>query len=93
MRARYGFATPDAIHLGADIASGCDAFPTNDIRITRFQDMDVDLIGANLWRHMETISRFAIDYAIHVRLVSLLAGFCGDLLEADYALGLHHREG
>ena len=48
IRARYGFATPDAIHLGAALASGCDVFPTNDIRLTRFQDMHVDLIGANL---------------------------------------------
>jgi predicted nucleic acid-binding protein len=34
IRARYGFRTPDAIHLAAAVVSGCDVFLTNDYRLT-----------------------------------------------------------
>ena len=44
IRARYGFATPDAIHLGAAVASGCDVFLTNDNRLARFGEMSVEVV-------------------------------------------------
>lgn len=33
LRARYGFKTPDAIHLAAAIVGECDLFLTNDRRL------------------------------------------------------------
>ena len=48
IRARYGFATPDAIHLGAAVASGCDVFLTNDNRLARFGEMSVEVVEGNL---------------------------------------------
>ncbi len=48
IRARYGFATPDAIHLGAALASGCDVFLTNDNRLARFSEMSVEVIEGDL---------------------------------------------
>ena len=48
IRARYGFATPDAIHLGAAMAAGCDVFLTNDSRLSRFKEMSVEVVGDNL---------------------------------------------
>ena len=47
IRAQYGFATPDAIHLGAAMVSGCDVFLTNDNRLTRFSEMSVEVVGDN----------------------------------------------
>lgn len=35
LRARYGLKTPDALHLAAAIASGCEQIWTNDGRLTR----------------------------------------------------------
>lgn len=46
-RARYGLRTPDAIHAATAIASGCDAFLTNDRDFRRLQDLDV-LVLADL---------------------------------------------
>ena len=48
IRARYGFATPDAIHLGAAMAAGCDVFLTNDNRLARFVGMNVEVVGEGL---------------------------------------------
>ena len=48
IRARYGFATPDAIHLGAAVASGCDVFLTNDNRLARFGEMSVEVVEGNM---------------------------------------------
>jgi hypothetical protein len=36
IRARYGFKTPDAVHLAAAIVTSCDVFLTNDHRLDRF---------------------------------------------------------
>ena len=47
IRAQYGFATPDAIHLGAAIGADCDVFLTNDNRLARFREMSVEVIGNN----------------------------------------------
>lgn len=48
IRARYGFRTPDAIHLGAALASGCDVFLTNDNRLSRFSEVSVEVVGESL---------------------------------------------
>ena len=48
IRAKYGFRTPDAIHLGAALASDCDVFLTNDNRLSRFLDIRVEVVGENL---------------------------------------------
>jgi predicted nucleic acid-binding protein len=44
IRARYGFRTPDAIHLAAAVVSGCDVFLTNDHRLDRFPEIAMDVI-------------------------------------------------
>jgi predicted nucleic acid-binding protein len=44
IRARYGFKTPDAIHLAAAVVSSCDMFLTNDHRLDRFTDISMDVI-------------------------------------------------
>lgn len=35
LRARYGLKTPDALHLAAAQTHGCEAFWTNDTRLSR----------------------------------------------------------
>lgn len=45
IRATYGFRTPDAIHLAAAVASGCDAFLTNDRALVRFVGITVECVG------------------------------------------------
>jgi predicted nucleic acid-binding protein len=44
IRAQYGFKTPDAIHLAAAVASGCDVFLTNDHRLDRFTDITLEVV-------------------------------------------------
>jgi predicted nucleic acid-binding protein len=44
IRAAYPFKTPDALHLAAAAEAGCDAFLTNDQRLTRFPDIRVEVI-------------------------------------------------
>jgi predicted nucleic acid-binding protein len=44
IRARYGFRTPDAIHLAAAVIAGCDVFLTNNYRLQRFPDIAMDVI-------------------------------------------------
>jgi uncharacterized protein len=44
IRARYGFRTPDTMHLAAAVVSGCDVFLTNDHRLDRFPDIAMDVI-------------------------------------------------
>jgi predicted nucleic acid-binding protein len=44
IRARYGFKTPDSIHLAAAIESGCDRFLTNDARLSRFTGIAVEIL-------------------------------------------------
>jgi predicted nucleic acid-binding protein len=46
LRARYGFRTPDAIHLAAALVSGCDLFLTNDHRLDKCTDMRVEVLSA-----------------------------------------------
>ena len=44
IRAKYGFKTPDAIHLAAAVVSGCNVFLTNDHRLDRFNDMAIEVV-------------------------------------------------
>ena len=48
IRARYGFTTPDAIHLGAAIVAECDLFLTNDNRLARFNEIIVEVVEESL---------------------------------------------
>lgn len=45
IRARYGFKTPDAIHLACAIESDCDIFLTNDDQLKKFDEIVVELIN------------------------------------------------
>ena len=44
LRARYGFKTPDALHLAAAIVHGCDRFLTNDTRLNACTDIAIDVM-------------------------------------------------
>jgi predicted nucleic acid-binding protein len=44
LSARYGFRTPDAIHLAAAIEHNCDLFLTNDNRLRRCTKIAVETI-------------------------------------------------
>jgi predicted nucleic acid-binding protein len=45
LRVRYGVKTPDAIHLAAAVASGCDVFLTNDHRLASFPGIAVEVLS------------------------------------------------
>lgn len=46
IRARYGLRTPDALHLAAAQLAGCDAFWTNDKRLSEASHgLAIDVIG------------------------------------------------
>jgi predicted nucleic acid-binding protein len=45
LRARYGFKTPDAIHLAAAIINGCDVFLTNDYRLDKCTEVTVEVVA------------------------------------------------
>jgi predicted nucleic acid-binding protein len=44
IRARFNFKTPDAIHLAAAVENGCDAFLTNDQRLSRFPGIAIEVV-------------------------------------------------
>lgn len=44
IRAEFGFATPDAIHLAAAVLGRCDVFLTNDRRLQRFSRIVVEFL-------------------------------------------------
>jgi uncharacterized protein len=44
IRAQFGFATADAIHIAAALVAGCDIFLTNDHRLNRTVGIQVDVI-------------------------------------------------
>jgi predicted nucleic acid-binding protein len=44
LRARFGFGTPDAIHLAAAIIAECDVFLTNDDELGRCTEIAVELL-------------------------------------------------
>lgn len=41
LRAKHGLRTPDAIQIAASLNAGCEAFLTNDKRLSRVQDLRV----------------------------------------------------
>ena len=41
IRSRYGFKTPDAIHLAAANLANCELFLTNDPRLNRFTELQI----------------------------------------------------
>ncbi|MBC8114951.1 MAG: PIN domain-containing protein [Candidatus Saccharimonas sp.] len=43
VRARYGFKTPDALHLAAALEVGCDLFLTHDQALSRFTELTVEV--------------------------------------------------
>ena len=45
LRARYGYKTPDAIHLATGIESGVAAFLTGDIRLQTCLEVRVEVIA------------------------------------------------
>ena len=44
LRARYGFKTPDAIHLAAAVTAKCDFFLTNDHHLERCREIAVETL-------------------------------------------------
>ena len=44
VRARYGFKTPDALHLAAALEAGCDLFLTHDQALSRFTELTVEVL-------------------------------------------------
>jgi uncharacterized protein len=46
IRSRYGFKTPDAIHLAAATVSNCELFLTNDSRLDQFTGLPVETLSA-----------------------------------------------
>ena len=45
LRARHGVRTPDALHLAAAVASGCDVFLTNDLRLAHVPGIPVEVVA------------------------------------------------
>lgn len=45
LRARYGFKTPDAIHLACAIVAGADVFVTGDANLARCTELPVEIIS------------------------------------------------
>jgi uncharacterized protein len=45
LRARYGFKTPDALHLAVAIVAGCDLFLTNDHRLDKCPEITVEVVA------------------------------------------------
>ena len=44
IRADHGIGVLDALHLAAAVAGGCEAFLTNDARLSRFPDIQIALL-------------------------------------------------
>jgi predicted nucleic acid-binding protein len=44
IRGQYRFKTPDALHLAAAVESGCRVFLTNDLRLSKFPDLVVEVL-------------------------------------------------
>ncbi len=45
LRARYGFKTPDAIHVACAIDAGADAFVTGDASLVRCAEIRVEIVS------------------------------------------------
>jgi predicted nucleic acid-binding protein len=46
-RARYGFKTPDAIHLASAVEGGADLFLTGDSSLARCSEVSVELLESS----------------------------------------------
>jgi predicted nucleic acid-binding protein len=44
IRATFPFKTVGALHLAAAVESGCDRFLTNDVRLSAFADIAVEVL-------------------------------------------------
>ncbi len=44
IRAKYNFKLGDSLHLAAAVESGCDRFLTNDLRLSAFTDISVEVL-------------------------------------------------
>ncbi len=44
IRARYGFKTPDALHLAVALGAGCDLFLTHDQALKKFTELTVEVL-------------------------------------------------
>lgn len=44
LRATYKFKLADSLHVAATIESGCDRFLTNDIRLSRCNDIAIEIL-------------------------------------------------
>ena len=45
LRVDLGVKTPDALHLAAAIANGCDVFLSNDFKLTKCKDIKVEVLA------------------------------------------------
>jgi predicted nucleic acid-binding protein len=45
LRARYGFKTPDAIHLACAIGRGADVFVTGDAMLGRCEEIRIEIVS------------------------------------------------
>lgn len=45
LRARYGFKTPDAIHLACAIVAGADVFVTGDAILARCTEIPIEIVS------------------------------------------------
>ena len=45
IRARQKYELADALHLAAAVESGCGSFLTNDLRLSNFSDISVELLS------------------------------------------------
>lgn len=45
LRARYGFKTPDAIHLACAIVAGADVFVTGDANLQRCTEILIEIVS------------------------------------------------
>jgi predicted nucleic acid-binding protein len=44
IRAHHRYRVPDALHLAAAVESGCGLFLTNDLRLSHFPDLTVEVL-------------------------------------------------
>jgi uncharacterized protein len=44
IRAQFNFRTPDTLHLAAAVIANCDVFLTNDHRLSRFTNINIEVI-------------------------------------------------
>ncbi|NOT62182.1 MAG: type II toxin-antitoxin system VapC family toxin [Acidobacteria bacterium] len=44
IRAQYNFKTPDSLHLAAAVQARCDVFLTNDLRLSRFTGLTIEVV-------------------------------------------------